>query len=111
LGDPLPLTVAEVDAVGATLKAGGYVSHKGDLSRLTSEAERRGAIVDPIAVHRARKDAERSCARGLGGREKGKGSLWSGSTLYRLDRPLGLKTAQCGPGTPWCYALGGSSGK
>ena len=71
---PLPLTVAKVDAVGATLKAGRYASHTNYLSRLVSEAERRAAIVDPIAVHRARKDAERSCAIGLGGSEKGRES-------------------------------------
>ena len=94
------MTVAKVDAVGATLKAGRYASHKHYLSRLVSEAERRAATIDPIAVHRARKDAERSSARGLGGQRKREESPWNVSTPFLRDQPLGLNTALCGPGTP-----------
>ena len=97
MGRLLPLTVEKVDAIGAALRAGGYISHNNYLSRVFSEAERANAIVSPAAVRRAIKDANRACARGLGGlRQK------SGLPLDQLHiLPSGLAPwAEDGPRWP-----------
>ena len=68
LGVPSPLSIEKVFAVGATLRAGGYRSHKHYFSKPHSEAERSSAIEFSRAVYWAVKDAERACDRGFGGK-------------------------------------------
>ena len=73
LGDPLPLTVEKVLAIGATLLAGKYRSFKNYFSRVHTEAERSNSIPHPVAVSRAIKDAQRACSGGMGGPRKREG--------------------------------------
>ena len=49
VGDPLPLTVEKVLAIGATLRAGKYRSFKNYFSRVHTEAERANAIPHPLS--------------------------------------------------------------
>ena len=95
MGRPLPLTVEKVDSIGATLRAGGCISHKNYLSRAFSEAERANAIASSAAVRRVIKDASRACARGLGGLRQKSGlpldqlhNLPSGPAPWAKDGPL-----------------------
>ena len=95
MGRLLPLTVEKIDAIGATLRAIGYISHKSNLSRVFSEAERATAIESPVAVRRAIKDANLACARGLRGLRQKSGlpidqlhSLPSGPAPWAEDGPL-----------------------
>ena len=66
LGQPLPLTVPQISAVGAALRAGGGRSHNNYVSRRWSEAEWANAIENLQAVHWARKDADSACGGGRG---------------------------------------------
>ena len=63
---PFPISVEKVEHFGAGLKAGGYRSADTYLQLYRLEAERAGELVT-VAIRHAVKDAERSCARGLGG--------------------------------------------
>ena len=62
---PFPPSLWTVRALGATLKRGGYRSAASYLWLYKAEAQRRGYSW-PDYLHRALKDAVRSCERGMG---------------------------------------------
>ena len=68
---PLPPTTEKFLALGAVLKAGGYRSAPAYLNLYRAHAERSGHSLDP-PMHRAIRDASRSCLRGIGGSIKAK---------------------------------------
>ena len=63
--DLWPPTPAKVHALGATLKAGGYLASANYLSTYKVVAERLGFAFGP-SLQRSLKDAIRSCERGQG---------------------------------------------
>ena len=63
--EPFPPTMWSLRALGATLKRGGYRSAASYLWLYKAESQRRGHSW-PDYLHRALKDAVRSCERGMG---------------------------------------------
>ena len=89
-GHPVvPLTIAKLKCLGASLKAGRYRSGPAIVSQFKTDAERRGEVVSPAAL-RTISDVNRSCARG------------QGPAVTSAPLPLELLGSLPGAPAPWC---------